>query len=251
MLNNNLNVVSGSSLELLDLVEQQRFGVEYQPLIDAHTGDILGYEALARFFDCNGGTILPLDIFQLLHDSPLMLAQVELQLKRLQLRYRPEGVALFLNLDPHAFSMCTDKDDPNVNAMANLLKGHQDLVVELIENTDVNDAKISNDVSEMMRKQGIAIALDDVGAPGSMVAMNILSEVDYIKFDRSWLRDELTENLLLLIKSVINFARLSGKKTVLEGVESAEDLATAVNLGIDYVQGFFYRELFIQKRCFD
>ena len=98
----------------------------------------------------------------------------------------------------------------------------------MIENTDVNDAKISNDVSELMRKQGIAIALDDVGAPGSMIAMNILSEVDYIKFDRSWLRDDLTENMQLLIKSVIGFARVSGKKTVLEGVESAEDLATAI-----------------------
>ncbi|WP_415898948.1 EAL domain-containing protein [Neptuniibacter sp. QD48_11] len=251
MLNCSLNVVSGSSLELLDLVEQQRFGVEYQPLIDAHTGDILGYEALARFYHADGRAIPPLDVFQVLHDSPLMLAQVELQLKRLQMRYRPEGVALFLNLDPHAFSVCTDGDGSGQNAMVNLLKGNTDLVIELIENTDVNDAKISNDVSELMRKQGIAIALDDVGAPGSMIAMNILSEVDYIKFDRSWLRDDLTENMQLLIKSVIGFARVSGKKTVLEGVESAEDLATAIKLGIDYVQGFFYQELFIQKRCFD
>ena len=124
MLNCSLNVVSGSSLELLDLVEQQRFGVEYQPLIDAHTGDILGYEALARFYHADGRAIPPLDVFQVLHDSPLMLAQVELQLKRLQMRYRPEGVALFLNLDPHAFSVCTDADGSGQNAMVNLLKGN-------------------------------------------------------------------------------------------------------------------------------
>lgn len=236
------------NLELLDLVEQQRFGVEYQPLIDAHTGTIVGYEALARFFEADGRSIPPLEVFQKLHDSPLMLAQVELQLKRLQLRFRPEEVPLFLNLDPHAFSIFSNADNPDENAMVSMLSGHNDLVIEIIENTDVNDARISNEVSKAMHEQGFAIALDDLGAPGTMVSLNILSEVDFIKFDRSWLRANLTEKMHLLLKSVISYARVSGKKTVLEGVESAEDLATAINLGIDYVQGFFYKELFICER---
>lgn len=83
------------NLALLALIEQQRFGVEYQPLIDTQSGEIMAYEALARFFDHKGLPVSPLDIFQALHESPLMLAQVELQLKRIQLRYRPAGVPLF------------------------------------------------------------------------------------------------------------------------------------------------------------
>ena len=234
-----------NNVPLIEMVERQRFGVEYQPIIDATSGAVFGYEALARFFDQSGANISPLDVFCALHDSPLMLAQVELQLKRLQLRFRPDDLPLFINLDPHAFSML--KDSTGGNELLNRLQNESSLVVELIENTDVNDAQISNEVSNLFHQAGISIALDDVGAPGTMVALNILNDVDYIKFDRYWFNPQ-SESMHPLLKSLIGFAQDNGKKTVLEGVESAEDLAKAVNLGVDYVQGYFYRELFIQEK---
>jgi EAL domain-containing protein (putative c-di-GMP-specific phosphodiesterase class I) len=234
-----------NNVQLIEMVERQRFGVEYQPIIDATSGAVFGYEALARFFDQSGANISPLDVFCALHDSPLMLAQVELQLKRLQLRFRPDGSPLFINLDPHAFSML--KDTSGGNELLNRLQNESSLVVELIENTDVNDAQMSNEVSNLFHQAGISIALDDLGAPGTMVALNILNDVDYIKFDRYWFNPQ-SESMRPLLKSLIGFAQDNGKKTVLEGVENAEDLAKAVNLGVDYVQGYFYRELFIQEK---
>ncbi|WP_420555049.1 EAL domain-containing protein [Neptuniibacter marinus] len=236
-------------LELLELVDRQRFGVEYQPIIDTCSGAVIGYEALARFFNHQGDLVAPLYIFQLLHDSPLMLAQVELQLKRLQIRFRPKNSTLFLNLDPHAFSVFGPAESENV--MAKMLTDNQDLVIELIENTDLNDAHISNEVATFMHHKGVAIALDDVGAPGTMVSLNILSNVDFIKFDRHWISDDScqSKSMKQLFKSLIGYAQLSGKKTILEGVESAEDLAYAAKIGVDYVQGFFYKELFISEHC--
>ncbi len=243
----NLQPYPNNNVALLDLVEQQRFGVEYQPIVDTLSGAVMGYEALARFFDDKGNKIPPLDIFQVLHESPLMLAQVELQLKRLQIRFRPDSYPLFLNLDPHAFAVFGNADKEN--AIVEMLAKHQSVVVELIENTDVNDACISNDVATLMHQKGFGIALDDVGAPDTMVSLNILSDVDYIKFDRHWLSGCSSQNMGQLLKSLISYAQVSGKKTVLEGVESAEDLAYAVNIGIDYVQGFFYKELFVHENC--
>ena len=232
-----------NEVELIEMVERQRFGVAYQPIIDAISGEVMGYEALARFFDAQGRYVPPLDVFRALHHSPLMLAQVELQLKRLQLRFRPDASRLFLNLDPHAFSMLQHADGSH--ALMHMLGNSQNLVMELIENTDINEAKISNDVSELLRQAGIPIALDDVGAPGTMIALNILNDVDYIKFDRYWLQPQ-SEKMHALLKSLIGFAQNTGKQTVLEGVENPEDLANAVNLGVDYIQGYFYQELFIQ-----
>lgn len=243
----NKAVALKDNLALLELVEQQRFGVEYQPIIDTCTGAVVGYEALARFFDAQGGTIAPLEVFRVLHESPLMLAQVELLLKRLQIRYRPDTYPIFLNIDPHAFAVFSQ--DESGNAMASMLTNSKDVVIELIENTDVNDASMSNDVAQMMREQGFSIALDDVGAPDTMISLNILSDVDYIKFDRHWLNGNNTPSMQQLLKSLVSYAQLSGKKTVLEGVESAEDLAYAVNMGVDLVQGYFYQELFISESC--
>lgn len=233
--------------ELLDIVERQRFGVEYQPIIDVHTGEIIAYEALARFYNSVGDSIPTLQMFCALHDSPLMLAQVELHLKRLQLRYRPEGQLLFLNLDPHAYAELGQQ--ASGNSLVEMLAGHKELVVEIIENTDVNDARISTSLSNVMREMGFSIAIDDVGAPDTMISLDILQEVNFIKFDRAWLNGNQTDNATQLLKSLIGFAQLSGKKTVLEGVETAEDLALASKLGVDYVQGFFYKELFIETRC--
>ena len=243
----NLSSHLNTGVALLDLVEQQRFGVEYQPIIDTLSGEVMGYEALARFYDSDGKNIPPLEIFQILHDSPLMLAQVELQLKRLQIRYRPKLYTLFLNLDPHAFAVFGEAD--RGNSMVEMLSKNSDVVIELIENTDVNDACISNDVARLMHEKGFGIALDDVGAPNTMISLNILSDVDYIKFDRHWLSGTNSQSMRQLLKSLISYAQLSGKKTVLEGVETPEDLAYAVNIGIDYVQGFFYRELFVNETC--
>ena len=236
-------------LALLELVDRQRFGVEYQPIIDTSNGAVIGYEALARFFNHRGELITPLSVFQSLHDSPLMLAQVELQLKRLQIRFRPKGSTLFLNIDPHAFSVFGPAESTNV--MAKMLTDNENLVVELIENTDLNDAHLSNEVAELMHQKGVAIALDDVGAPGTMVSLTILSNVDFIKFDRHWISGDScqSKSMKQLFKSLIGYAQLSGKQTILEGVESAEDLAYAVKIGVDYVQGFFYKELFIQEYC--
>ncbi|MCP4597249.1 EAL domain-containing protein [Neptuniibacter sp.] len=239
-----VNRYAKDCFELLDLIERQRFGVEYQPIIDAHKGEVIGYEALARFYTQTGERVSPLDVFRTLHDSPLLLAQVELQLKRIQLRFRPANSRLFLNLDPHAFSVLGPL--ASGNAMMQMLSGHEDLVVEIIENTDVNDARMSNNLSRKMHEMGFSIALDDVGAPDSMLSLQILADVDFIKLDRCWLRTDSKDSNLLL-RSLVNYAQLSGKKTVLEGVETAEDLAHAVNLGVDYVQGFFYRELFIEE----
>lgn len=233
-----------SDVQLIEMVERQRFGVEYQPIISVISGEVKGYEALARFFDHQGTPVPPLEVFRSLHDSPLMLAQVELQLKRLQLRYNPSNELLFINLDPHAFAILDQAD--GTNAMMKMLQNQDNLVVELIENTDVNDANMSNTVSELFHNAGISIALDDVGAPNTMVALNILNDVDFVKFDRFWL-SEKSKGMESLLKSLISFAQATQKKTVLEGVETPEDLATARQLGVDYVQGFFYKELFIQE----
>ncbi|MFY0676695.1 MAG: EAL domain-containing protein [Neptuniibacter sp.] len=198
-----------NNVQLIEMVERQRFGVEYQPIIDTNSGEVFAYEALARFFNPAGDHISPLQVFCALHDSPLMLAQVELQLKRLQLRFRPDHYPLFINLDPHAFSML--KDSSGGNELLRRLGNEDSLIVELIENTDVNDAQMSNEVSDLFHKAGISIALDDVGAPGTMVALNILNDVDYIKFDRFWFNPN-SESMLPLLESLVRFARDSGKK---------------------------------------
>jgi EAL domain-containing protein (putative c-di-GMP-specific phosphodiesterase class I) len=50
-----------------------------------------------------------------------------------------------------------------------------------------------------------------------------------------------------MVKSIIDYAHHTGKKVVLEGVEKKSDLLFAKQLSVDYVQGYWYRDSFIQK----
>ncbi len=52
--------------EALDILLRQRFGVEYQPIVDTASGDIAGFEALARFWRADGTPVAPDLMFGLL-----------------------------------------------------------------------------------------------------------------------------------------------------------------------------------------
>ena len=52
-----------------------------------------------------------------------------------------------------------------------------------------------------------------------------------------------------MLQLLLSFARAEGKQTILEGVETSADLARARELGVDMVQGYLFREAFINQRA--
>ena len=123
------------------------------------------------------------------------------------------------------------------------------LVVELIENTNIQEAEHSMLLAQLLAARGIRTALDDIGGPDSMVALPMLCAVDIYKFDRQWLRVLDQPRLRHMLQLLLSFARAEGKQTILEGVETAADLARARELGVDMVQGYLFREEFINQRA--
>lgn len=238
-------VFSGvDNFTLYDIIQNRRFGVEYQPIVELKTGDIMGWESLARFRSNEGDLLRPDLIFEALHADELSLFNVEYQMKWLQLTSAPKGDTLFLNIDPHAFALF---GNDNRNPLLELLKGKPGLVIEIIENTDASDAVYSSGMAQAYRDHGLQIALDDIGAPDSMLSFDILLGVDYLKLDRSWIKNQKKDHYEQLLHALCYFARASGKKLVLEGVENENDLMFARYLGVDYVQGFHYRHCFRQS----
>lgn len=230
---------------LLDLIEQRRFGVEYQPIIALDDESIMGYEALARFYSVDGESLSPQLVFDSLHTNPLSLFQLEYEMKQLQLVHAPKGkLRLFVNLDPDAFQA---GDNNEINPLVTLLSGHSDVVVEIIENSNINDADISEAMVLAFSGSNVELALDDIGAPHTMLSLPIMLTVGFLKFDRSWL--EYLDNSVRCsaLRHLVAFAHESGKKTILEGIETKSQLLFARTIGFDYVQGFLYRHLFIQS----
>lgn len=228
---------------LLQILDQQRFGVEYQPIIKLTDHSTFGYEALARFYTADNQLISPQQVFAALHHSPLSLYQTEFKMKQLQLANAPDKGLLFVNLDQDSFAAYGDLG--TTNPMVALLTSKPNLVLEIIENTDISDAGISQEMAKTFGDKGIPLALDDIGAPDSMVSLPVLMSVDYLKFDRSWLRLLDDPNYRLMLQSLISYGQQTGKKTILEGIETPQDLEIANVMGFDFVQGFLFKEAFV------
>ena len=241
-----------STQQLLSIIENKRFGVEYQPIVEVSNLNIYAYEALSRFYDDHNQLIAPDLVFSALHHNPLSLFQVELAQKKLQLQHAPSHGKLFVNLDQDSFFACVDPDSSgqpeDINPFIELFLKftNNDLVVELIENSEINDAKMSVEMINLMASSNISTALDDIFNEQSMISTTVLERVDFMKLDRFVVTNRQQSGFLLLVKAMIAYSKSAGKKTILEGVETAEDFEFAKSLGVDYVQGFLFKEQFVR-----
>ncbi|MCV2402843.1 EAL domain-containing protein [Marinomonas sp. C2222] len=235
---------------LLELLEAKRFGVEYQPIVELKTGETFAYEALSRFKSAHGEFIRPDYVFAALHDSPLLLFQVELAQKKIQLEHLSKEQKVFVNLDQDAFYACGQ--DATENPFVQLIEDNcrERVVVELIENSEMSDAIMSLSMIEVFNKLEIKTALDDLCNPKSMLSVSVLQLVEWIKLDRFVLKKRTDSNFMVFVSKIIDFAHLTGKKVVLEGVESEGDVLFARFLGVDYVQGFYYRDRFLNYEAY-
>lgn len=213
-------------------------GAEYQPLINTSDSSIYGYEALSRLTDLDGRHTPPNIVFDHLHNQASLLEDVEIQAKLFQLKHSIASLPLFINLDPHAIGSKSQH-------MLHLLSLRPSLTVEIIENTCINDAKLSRILVSHLKSKQINVALDDIGAPHSMLSLSLLGQVDTLKFDIDWLNQVGNIEQEYLMKALIRFAKDCHKQTVLEGVETRQQFALAQDLGIDLVQGFLFKSQFI------
>lgn len=229
---------------LIELIENKRFGVEYQPIISCSNQDIFAYESLARFYTADNKPIRPDLVYKSLHTSPLSLFQVEYQQKVLQLSYAINGHDIFVNLDQDSYfsSGVIDQSNPFLKLFKEYQKSN--VIVELIENSEINDAIMSLAMIDNLAKSDISTAIDDVCNPQSMISTSVIQLVNYIKLDKFVIKNKTNRNFMLLVKSIIDYAHSANKKIILEGVETAEDLLLAKQLKCDFVQGFYYRDRF-------
>ena len=229
---------------LIDLLENSRFGVEYQQIISCKSQDIFAYESLARFYTADNKSIRPDLVYESLHSSPLSLFQIEYQQKKLQLSYAVNGHDIFVNLDQDSYFSCgvIDQSNPFLKLFKEFQKSN--VVVELIENSEINDAIMSLAMIDNLAKNNIPTAIDDVCNPQSMISTSVIQLVNYIKLDKFVIKNKNNRNFMLLVKSIIDYAHSTNKKIILEGVETPEDLRLAQQLKCDFVQGFHYRHLF-------
>jgi len=233
-----------SPTQLLELMQSKRYGVEFQPILTTSGNEIFAYECLSRFFCPKGGNLRPDLVYASLHNSPLSLFQVEYEQKKLQLSNAPNNTDIFVNLDQDSYSASgiLDSDNPFVQLFKNYTKSN--VTVELIENSELSDAMMSLAMIDNLANNNIDTAIDDLFDPQSMMSTAVIPLVDYLKLDKYVIKNRKCSNFMALVNAMIGYAHSMGKKVILEGIETEEDLRFAKQIGADFVQGFLYKRLF-------
>jgi EAL domain-containing protein (putative c-di-GMP-specific phosphodiesterase class I) len=181
-------------------------------------------------------------MFSLLHAEPALLLQAEVLLKRHQLDHAPREGDLFVNLDPDSWAAGNAGACPN--PLLDLLgRASARVVVEITEALDESDSALARELLGVLRARGQRYALDDVGAQNSLLSFEALDDADVLKFDRILLRRLGHPRRHAIVRALAEAARATGARTVLEGIETVEDLQLARDLGVDLVQGWYFSRL--------
>lgn len=228
------------ALEICRIIEHGAVIPHFQPIIDLHGGDIIGYEGLSRG---------PSDSF--LH-SPVALFEAAAMVGRLaELEWRALDVLLkafarlklpgllFANVTPASIVEIGDFDRrwPGLIEQAGLQPSK--VILELTETHAGSDPRELVDALTAIKQAGLVVALDDLGEGFSGLKRWTEVRPQYVKIDRHFV-DGLSQDPLRqqFIRSMLDMARPTNSRVVAEGVETESDLLLLRQLGVHCAQGY-------------
>ena len=217
-----------------------------QPVVDTHTGDLCGFEALARWDDPERGLLSPALFVPTLEDARLIhkldACVVEDVCHHLALR-RAQGqgvVPASVNLSRLDFGLC-DMLGLVSEACARWEIPHDMLAVEITESALTSNGADLRREMDRFRSAGFEVWMDDFGCGYS--SLNLLKdyEFDVLKVDMEFLRDmEGNDRSKTIVSSVIEMARSLGIRTLVEGVETPAQRDFLRSTGCDMMQGYLF-----------
>jgi EAL domain-containing protein (putative c-di-GMP-specific phosphodiesterase class I) len=221
------------------MLDDNQVDYQFQPILNARTGDIFAYEALMTYQS---------DLLEFTSTEILDLATRENRLYDIEkltlhnnmeiIRHQPDNFRtkmLFINcvLNYHL----TEEDFSKLFTTFGSL--FEKAVIQLNEITYMSETSMEV-LKERFQKMKCQFSYSDYGTDETDVIDLINSCANYIKIDRSITSFiDLNTKKQHQLYNIINFARLKNIKTIATGIERYEELEYIINLDIDYVQGDF------------
>ncbi len=212
----------------------------FQPILSLSERRLVGYEALTRG-PSNGPLHSPLPLFSIARSSG-RLSQLELLCRRKACaRFRDlklEG-KLFLNVSPESLLEPTHQPGRTLQLLQTFGISPSDVVIELTEQTPIEDFSLLDTALHHYRAMGFSIALDDLGAGYSSLRLWSELRPDYVKIDRHFIEGiHLDAVKREFVGSILKMAHASRAQVIAEGIEIPEELAVLSEMGVDLVQGY-------------
>lgn len=220
----------------------------YQPIVNNRTEKVEKFESLVRIVDDESGVIQPLSFLSAAKKSKLYPFITKAVV---------EKVLLLSETLPYDFSINISADDVTDEKTRNLIlesirgkkNGGGKVIFEITESENIENYEEMAEFIARIKESGCQIAIDDFGSGYSNFEYLANLKVDYIKLDGSLIRNLPTDrNLQIITRTIVDFAREMGIKTVAEFIHTREVFEAARSLGIDYSQGYYFGEPMAQVK---
>ncbi|MGD8402056.1 MAG: EAL domain-containing protein [Anaerolineales bacterium] len=227
---------------------QKEFRLHYQPIIALQSGNIVGFEALIRWYTPDRGILNPADFLFAIDTAGLMLSTdlwvlhtACIQTVEWQNKF-PQSPPLFISVNLSAKNIRHPNLVKNIKNILQVTKlNPKSLHLEITEKVSAPNDEKSIEVLSQLRSSGIRISLDDFGTGYS--ALNYLSHmpIDVLKIDQSFIkmigRSNDSQKVIEMIKMLADHL---GITVIAEGVEEAEQISYLQSINCQYLQGYYY-----------
>lgn len=249
---NDLVQINGDvDLDLMKVIHQSvlnqcdGFYVEYQPVVHAQTGEIVGAEALVRWKKEPYGIVPPGMFIDWMESNPCMYDLGNFVLKQAltdAVEFRKSNPDFFINVNMSAKQL---ERKTFCGVVMALLKETGfpagQLCLELTERCRSMPVSVMEEKLLYLKQHGVRLAMDDYGTGSASSSVLLQTPMDEIKIDMSFIRG-ITDNQTkqALVRSMVDFANKADLKSCLEGVEDEKLQNYLRSFGATWFQGYYY-----------
>lgn len=222
----------------------KEFELHYQPKVDAVSGALCGFEALVRWRRPIQGLVSPLQFIPLAEQTGFIVllgrwvleeACSQLQKWRLDERF---DVPVAVNVSGIQFRQ-DDLAATISHVLARTGLPADRLHIEITESVMIEGQESLHRALSQIRERGVSIALDDFGTGYSSLSYLKRFPIDYVKIDRSFVRDITTDPAdAAICSAIVAMAHRIGMKVIAEGVETVEQMEFLRKEQCDQLQGY-------------
>lgn len=226
-------------------IERGEFQLVYQPKVDAQTGQLTSFEALARWNRPGVGQVSPVEFIAAAERTGLigalgttLLRQACQQIALWQSQYA-ECVPVAVNVSP---LQLLDPRFPQL--VGQILDGAgvdaRRLTLEITESSAVQNMEQTTTQVEQLRAMGVHVAMDDFGTGFSSLNMLRSLRLHTVKIDRGLVEPLPSPQAIAVVRAICQLADALQLQVVAEGVETSAQAGAARDAGCGELQGYLY-----------
>ena len=229
------------SNELRLALKENQFELYYQPIVDMKSGDTVSCEALIRWNHPERGLIPPDDFIPYAEENNLIIAIGDWVIDTACKQYKKFNLDIkdiAINISSKQFIQ-EDFVDKIVQTVKRNNMEASSLKLELTESVAIENLSDTVEKMNLLKSHGFKIAMDDFGTGYSSLSYLKNLPFDFIKIDRSFIKDMLeNDGDASLVKTILAISKQYSFSVIAEGVETQQNVDFLQNLNCDYYQGF-------------